>query len=1082
MATPRGESYSAPSGAVVAGGWFVAPPASFELEITAIAPSDSTKLVMFSAAFTGSGAYDRFRTMNGVVLSGATATVGFRGWSFGGSTVARNFLSPTYTLLVDGVAVATASPGTSVNSGTFTVDLSSLSEGWHIMSITGLGAGETAVPHGFYVRKSASYVPQPWVPVITGTYEFTQQNPSSGNYNTGLAYRQWHIVKVPGTVKRRSVPLDKRLLHDRDGFTAKYNSTDLVAYQIVPLKFGDRHNPSHGPYGVLNSYGIQDYFWDEFLTRRPKLSLHDGPRGVGTVKFPTHLKFSKRPDGRKIYFTDGWRFGVISEDGSVRTLAGWRDKAIAPHWENPGVGGGAETVWGANTEPDLELVGDWSSVPESRRGFYEPWGMDWADPTLEVNTAVPQVDAGTEPMENPHVVGPVAFIADTHNNRIVKVQFEAAMRSPGVCTEFITGLSDPWVVIYDAGKLYISERTGHRISVYNAITGAFIENLVSNPVAMSGLSASRFTYLNAPYTLVDAQAADIVGPEGMDLVNGWLYYGSSASRCIKRINLVTREIQFWLQLDKQRAKDTLGLSDAQVFFFPFPDANSNFLNFSISDGTFGPEGTAAIATWSVAHYGLPVLFQPDNLHWEPIGGATQAGQGLAGVSYVGATAIKNGVMVYGGAEEGLVAVAKRGAQDVVVSSAGASTGRQNYLASGFHLAHGIGGYGYWNTRLPWDVSANMNAYLRSQLHVRIPAWRRGKAVNEWFALPSSSITGDADGRLAFSGAAVQTTQVDTVLWLGPGGGHNDNSDNSVRSMDLLADAPAVVVRNAATSVGQRTQNATYYADGKPSARHLYNSIHWSKRHNRLVLHGLHAAYGDGNYNANKVNTFNPASNTWDADATNPAGGSKNGCMDSKGNIWGLGTPGPHFASALSFWDRNTKVQTQLVDYGSPAGGPLGFDSRREQLFSLSWGNGEDRFGTAVRAFVYRDLYSVTEDGPSAAPTRTAIALNSIGGALAQFEADKTEYGGLDYDAGLDAFLFYDGRNFDGVDRRGRVYLIKPTTDTTWDISILGTVGLPPHVKGTGVNSRWRYIPHLKGFLLYADGAQPLWFLPTEALA
>lgn len=1045
------------------------------VEIMAIAPSDNTKMVMFSAAFQGTGAYDRFRTMNGVVLSGASASIGFRAWSFGGSTTPRNFLSATYNLLVDGVQVATASPGTSTGTGSFTVDLNALTEGWHIMSISGVGAGETAVPHGFYVRKSASYVPQPWVPVITGTYEFTQQSSSS----TGLNYRQWHVVKVPGTVKRREVPLDKRILHDRAGFTEKLNNSSFAAYQLVPLKFGDRHNPSHGPYGVLNSYATQDYFWHEFLARRPAISLHDGPRGVGTVKFPTHLKFSKRPDGRKIYFTDGWRFGVIGEDGSVRTLAGWRHKSVASHWENPGVGGDPDTVWGANTDPDLELVGDWSSIPVARQGFYEPWGMDWAEPTLTVDEGTPPIDAGTEPMERPHVTGPVAFISDTHNNRIIKVQFERDLRAPGVCTEFITGLSDPWVVVYNAGKLYVTERTGHRISVWNAVTGAFIENLVSNPVAMSGIGASRFPYLIAPYTLADVQAADVVGPEGMDLVGDWLYYGSAAMRCIKRVNINTKEIQFWLQLDKQRAKDTLGFSDAQVFFFPFPDANSNFLNFSISDGTFGPEGSAAIATWSVAHYGLPVLMQPDNLFWETTPGTATAGQGLAGVSYVGATAIKNGVLAYGGAEEGLVVVAKKGNQDIPLVTS--TAGRQAYVAAGYHLAHGNGGYGYWGTQLPWDVSSNMNTYLRSMLHIRVPTWRRNKPVNEWFSLPASSITGDADGRLAFSGAALQSTQIDSVLWLGPGGGHNDNSDNSVRSIDLMLDAPAAVLRSAATSVGQRTQDSTYYADGKPSARHLYNSIHWSKLHNRLVLHGLYAAYGTGNYNANKVNTFNPANNTWDADATNPAGGSKNGCMDAKGNIWGLNTPGAHFASALTFWNRATRTQSTLVDYGSPAGGPLAFDSRREQLFSLSWGNGEDLYGTEVRAFVYRDLYSVLEDGPSAAPTRTAITLNSIGGALAQFAADKTEYGGLDYDAGLDAFLFYDGRNAGGVDRRGRVYCIKPNAGTTWDISILATVGTPPHVKGAGVSSRFRYVPNLKGFVLYADGAQPLWFLPTEAL-
>jgi hypothetical protein len=1077
----------AASGNFVSGSAPAPPPAPAPggVEITPVPVLDPTRVIMFGTAYQVTGSYDRFQHMNGAVLTGSSATISFRGWNFSGGTNPRNFSQATYTLNVDGFPMATASPGTGVSTGSFVLDLTGVSEGWHILSIDG-APGETTVPHGFYVLKGAAYVEQPWIPVITGTYEFTQQGPGSPNYNTGLSYRQFHIVKVPGVLNRRSVPLDKRLMHDRDGFTAKLNNNELVAYHLVPFKFGDRHNPCISqPYSILTSYARQDYFWEDFLTKRPPLSLLDGPRGVGAVKFPTSLKFSKRPDGRKLYFTDGWRFGVIDESGAVRTLAGWRHKNPPPHWQNPGVGGGSDTVWGANTEAQLELVGDWSSMPVDRQGFYEPWGMDFADPTLTVDTSSAVIDAGNDPMEQPHVIGPVAYVADTHHNRVIKVVFQADARTPGVCTEFITGLSDPWDLVYDSGKLYISERTAHRISVYNAATGAFIENLVSNPVDMSGLSASRFTFLRVPYTRTQAQAADVVGPEGMDLVNGWLYYGSSAMRCIKRINVTTKVIQFWLQLDKDLAKSTLGFSDAQVFFFPWPDINSNFLNFSVSDGTFGPEGTCAIATWSVAYYGLPLLFQPDNLHWDVTPGSATAGQGGTSSGYVSATAVKNGVMVYGGAEEGVCFYAKKSTQDVTVVNQGgsSSTGKQNYLANGFHLAHGLGGYGYFNTGdLPWGVNTNIDAFLRFNLHVRVPTWRKGKTVNEWFALPNSSITGDADGRLAFSGMALQSTQVAEALWLGPGGGHNDNSDNSVRSIDLLADAPAMTLRLAATPAAQRTVDAAYYADGRPSASHLYGGWHYIKRKNRVMRIGVYAAYGSGNFNSAKVSGFNPSTNTWDSAATHPDAGMKYSCLDGKGDVWGLTTPGAHFASALSHWNRNGGAQTQVIDYGSPAGGPIGFDSKREQLFSLSWGNGEDKFGSGVRAFAYRKLYSVTADTPNAAPTRTAITLTSIGGALEQFQLDRTEYGALDYDAGLDVFLFYDGRNVDAIDRRGRVYVIRPTATSTWEISILSLgsgTGTPPHVKGAGVNSRFRYVPKLKGFVLYADGAQPLWFLPTE---
>jgi hypothetical protein len=293
----------------------------------------------------------------------------------------------------------------------------------------------------------------------------------------------------------------------------------------------------------------------------------------------------------------------------------------------------------------------------------------------------------------------------------------------------------------------------------------------------------------------------------------------------------------------------------------------------------------------------------------------------------------------------------------------------------------------------------------------------------------------------------------------------------------------VTLRMAATPAAQRTQNAPYYADGRPAARHIYSSMHFVKRLNKLMCIGVYVSYGDGNFNAPKVAGFDPVTNTWDVAGTHPDAAVKNACMDSRGDVWGIGH-GANFASAINRWDRNTRKQTMLVDFGSAAGGPFAFDSRREQFFSLSWGNGEDKYGSGVRAFAYRSLYSVTVDGPGT-PTRTAITLNSIGGALEQFQRDRTEYGGMDYDPGLDAFLFYDGRNVDGIDRRGRVYVIRPTAGTTWDMSILplgSGSGTPPHTKGAGVNNRFRYVPKLKGFVLYADGRQPIWFLPTESVA
>lgn len=1080
MATPTPGTVSVAANAVsISGGRSAIPgnPYVFGV-ISRIANVD--RMVSFSIAFGGGSAYDRFSQGN-VVLSGTNVTIGFR---CDNGNVSRALQQTSYTLLVDGQEHATANVAVGATTGSFNLVLGPISEGWHVFDII-VGPNETCRPWGFYVKKSASPPPQPWMPVTTGTYEIAFQRDK-----TGLAYTQFQLAKVPSVVKPTHVPFDPRLLSDRQPFTALLNTTGMIAYQLVPSKFGDRHYPAVDENGVMMTYSYQDYFYEEYLTKRPKMRLLDGPRGEGTIKFATHLQISLRPGSRKIYFSDGWRVGVISEDGSVRTLAGWRHKNPAPHWQNPGVGGLSNTVWGVNTEPQMDLVGDWSSVPPERHGFYEPWGIAWDEDTLGIDTNAAPV--GEDPPEQPHDTGPVLFVSDTHNNRIVKMQFLPNARTAAVCTEFITGLGDPWAIVWRAGKLYVTERKNHRISVWDSTTGAFIKHIVSNPVAMSGVSESRFTFATnnpatgTPYTLAQRQAAPVVGPEGLYALGDWLYYGSSAMRCIKRVNLITEVVEFYLQLDAATAQSTLGLSAAQTFFFPYPDDNSHFVNFSVSDGTFGPVGTVAMSTWSNKQYGTPVLMLPNNQIWDYVSGTTAAGQGLGGLTYGSATAIGKGILVFSGSEEGLMVLAQRGPMDPVLASPYGSggpigTGGKEWKIAGYHLSHGQNGYGHFGLPIPWGTSTAMDTYLRANLHTRVPGWRKSMVKNVWAPLPMSSVSNEAPGRLAFSGAALQDTPTAAVLWMGPGGGHNDNSDNSVKSLDLLAETPTWLTRNVATPTAQRVMNASYYADGKPCARHTYSSIHFSMRWNRLLTMGVFASYGSGNFYSPKVDAFNPATNTWEAAGSFPDASAGYSCMDEHGDVWALANVSGVIARGLVKWDRNSRTQGTVTDFGTSAGGPISYDHKREQLFSLSWGNGEDKFGTEIRAFVYRNLYNPLSPDAPTVPTREAVTLTSIGGALEQFALDKTEYGGMDYDRVNDAFYFYDGRNVDGINRRGRVYVIKPGNGTTWEISMASVTGVPPHVLGAGVNSRFRYVAALNGFVAYLSGSEPVWFLPTSDL-
>lgn len=369
-------------------------------------------------------------------------------------------------------------------------------------------------------------------------------------------------------------------------------------------------------------------------------------------------------------------------------------------------------------------------------------------------------------------------------------------------------------------------------------------------------------------------------------------------------------------------------------------------------------------------------------------------------------------------------------------------------------------------------SAPAGSMLRAGRPSLIPSWRVGRSAGTWFALPASSQSGEPEGRIAFCGAALQDGAGQCVMWVGPNGGHDDSSDNSVKSCDILAENPAWVVRHPASAPADRVKDVAYYNDGKPTSRHSYSSQHYSQHHQRLMMFGAHAVYGTGGVNFPKLDAFNPATNAWDAPGTFPDASGRYSCMDPDGNVWYFGAPGGNVGYTFGGWNKST-LDASSTYFGTLCGSPLVYDPVRAQVFSLAWGSGEDKYGTAVTAFVHRNL--------AGTPTRTPITLTTIGGALALFQSYRVEYGAMEYEPKMDAFLFYDGRPLDGIDRRGVVFIVRPNATTTWTIETMTTTGVPPYTKGAGVCNRFRYSPTLKGMVLYADGLQPLWFLATESM-
>lgn len=361
--------------------------------------------------------------------------------------------------------------------------------------------------------------------------------------------------------------------------------------------------------------------------------------------------------------------------------------------------------------------------------------------------------------------------------------------------------------------------------------------------------------------------------------------------------------------------------------------------------------------------------------------------------------------------------------------------------------------------------------------VVLPAWGNGKPLNEWFEIPGTAMAGSATDpggdpanefgpwnyRIAFSGMALRKAEV----ILAASGGHGDWSGNGVYSIDLAADAPKWVVRKTDSAVADRTQNVAYYADGTPSSRHTYYSSHFSKIANRVMNFGSRAVYGGG-VDFPHTNGFNLDTNAWDKAGTWAAGGMTGACVDAAGQAWF-----PGFIKWSPYTGAVTDRYTQMYVNGPRLPLPFAYDRKRNQLFSMGFGDGLIWTGATFAA------YKVNIDG---APT--AITFNPSA-AYTQFLASKPELCAMDYDPDNDRFLWYDGRPADAAQPRpgqeGVIFVITPNATAVWDMSILalgpGSIK-PAGSAGGGVCSRFRYVPAFKGFVLLARGTKNVYFIRT----
>lgn len=625
---------------------------------------DEAKVVHFDAWHISSR-YERYQRLT--VLTGSSATIAFHGTDFAAGGALRSLAASSYTLLVDGVAKATSNAKTGTSpagyASSFTLSLTGLSEGWHEFDIV-CDPTECCPPFYFYVKKASGPVPaQTVVPVTTGSYDIE---------HIFMQKHYWGLV--PAGLTPTAKPIVAR---ECPPFSTALARANLFRENIVPQRDGNINRTVVNPDGVQCTFNKQAYFFSDLVDKYPKLSLVDGPRGVGSIMMPTHIQVDRHGGA---YCSDPWRVVRVSPEGTVTTRCGWRHNPVpASQWET-------------NSNLTMELVGDWSAIPVERHGFHEVWGLafDFDSLALDPN-GVPQGG------EQPHLIGPRLFVSDSQNNRVCLLTFQKdSFTAEPVVTEFLTGLNDPWDVLWDSnardGKvIYVSERKDHRIAAYNALTGAFIRVVVSG-AALGFIDSSRVPRASADLSTI--QAEDVVLPEGLFIQDGWLYFGSAVMEQVKRINLTTDVIE--------------------LVCSPYIDGNSRFMKIALSDGTFGPRGTVFASTWSVTNHGMPEAFLPGGTKW-PFSTFARISRGKGGawdsISYASACGIGLGRLLAGSADEGLVQISQALSGEVAGNATTFEAGNQQFLQAGHRLLHGFNGYGWHGLALPWGQSAEIDYYL-----------------------------------------------------------------------------------------------------------------------------------------------------------------------------------------------------------------------------------------------------------------------------------------------------------------------------------------------------------------------------------
>lgn len=327
------------------------------------------------------------------------------------------------------------------------------------------------------------------------------------------------------------------------------------------------------------------------------------------------------------------------------------------------------------------------------------------------------------------------------------------------------------------------------------------------------------------------------------------------------------------------------------------------------------------------------------------------------------------------------------------------------------------------------------------------------------------MSGVASGRAvidAWNGFAAGAHELWSIL----AGGHTDGWQNKTYLLDLSQPAPRWRKVHDGSRLENVINNAPYYADGLPGARHNYYGALVNET-DRKVMHfcatGYWTARGSGvNPGVGaQVDAYDIATNTWAPMGTYASCPLRPQYIavarDPRSDDVYVAEQGGVGRLRVAKWARHSQQWSQLQVRNSEVSGgwefrPSMVDAKRNRLVSVNRGRGGPASGSSLETI---DL------------ARNELASISITGAL----AGVLDYAGLTHDGDNDRYLLAMGGN-DFAD----IYAIDPETGS----STLLSSRIAGPADGTGINTRFAYFSELGGVAYQPSFATELMFLPTRS--